>query len=78
MHQIWYIHLQAREGEFKVPHQEQTSLEPYTSRENKEDVVQYPTIGKPAHAQPQAEAADESRPRYPTIRPNHPKHNKVS
>ena len=44
----WHV-LQAREGEFRVPHQEQPNLDPYTSHSNDEE-VRYPTIGqrKPA------------------------------
>lgn len=40
---------QAREGEFRVPHQEQPNLDPYFSPSNDEE-VRYPTIGqrKPA------------------------------
>lgn len=41
--------VQAREGEFRVPHQEQSNLDPYSSPSNDEE-VRYPTIGqrKPA------------------------------
>ena len=44
--------LQAREGEFRVPHQEQSNLDPYTSPQSSEEEVRYPTIGqrKPAAA----------------------------
>lgn len=40
---------QAREGEFRVPHQEQPNLNPYSAQDNDEE-VRYPTIGqrKPA------------------------------
>lgn len=41
---------QAREGEFRVPHQEQSNLDPYSSPQSREEEVRYPTIGnrKPA------------------------------
>ena len=40
---------QAREGEFRVPHQEQPNLDPYNPQTSEEE-VRYPTIGqhKPA------------------------------
>ena len=44
--------MQAREGEFRVPHQEQSNLDPYSSPQSSEEEVRYPTIGqrKPAAA----------------------------
>ena len=61
--------MQAREEEFRVTHQEQTDLEPYPAQESKADKVQYPTLGKPKHAQAQkeAESEDENVVQYPTI-----------
>lgn len=43
------LFIQAREGEFRVPHQEQPNLNPYSTQESDEE-VRYPTIGqrKPA------------------------------
>ena len=37
---------QAREGEFRVPHQEQSNLDPYSNPQSREEEVRYPTIGK--------------------------------
>ena len=49
MDQVCNLVIQAREGEFRVPHQEQPNLNPYSAQESDEE-VRYPTIGqrKPA------------------------------
>ncbi|KAL3163411.1 Ankyrin repeat [Trebouxia sp. C0010 RCD-2024] len=48
---------QAREGEFRVPHQEQSNLDPYSSPSNDEE-VRYPTIGQRKPAAHKASKAD--------------------
>lgn len=48
---------QAREGEFRVPHQEQPNLDPYFSPSNDEE-VRYPTIGQRKPAAHKASKAD--------------------
>lgn len=71
--------MQAREEEFRVPHQEQTDLKPYPAEESKEDKVQYPTLGKPKHAHAERQTAreakveDENVVQYPTIGKPKPK-----
>lgn len=52
---------QAREGEFKVPHQEQTSLDPYSTPQSSEEEVRYPTIGQRKPAANKASKADISK-----------------
>ena len=37
---------QAREGEFRVPQQEQSNLDTYSTPQSREEEVRYPTIGK--------------------------------
>lgn len=52
---------QAREGEFRVPHQEQSNLDPYTSPQSSEEDVRYPTIGQRKPAAAKASKADISK-----------------
>ncbi|DBA69426.1 TPA: Ankyrin repeat [Trebouxia sp. C0005] len=52
---------QAREGEFRVPHQEQSNLDPYTSPQSSEEEVRYPTIGQRKPAAAKASKADISK-----------------
>ncbi|DBB16165.1 TPA: hypothetical protein ACH3X3_015163 [Trebouxia sp. C0006] len=52
---------QAREGEFRVPHQEQSNLDPYSSPQSSEEEVRYPTIGQRKPAAAKASKADISK-----------------